>query len=108
MRPIASAYFKYVTIEAITTRASILISSIPINEIFAQRSTTMPLPRIRSTTSARLDESVDLFTSAIPLAFMLSDLNQQQRASTLLFYPMQVMCQHGKKSADNRSSWVLA
>src|SRR3972149_4877722 len=65
VKPMASAYFRYVSTEAITTRASIESSSIPTRDTLAQASITMPLSRIRSTTSARLEESVDFCTFAM-------------------------------------------
>src|SRR5947207_8367855 len=52
--PTASAYLRYVSIEAMTTRASTVIRSMPTSEILTQASTTMPLSRIRSRTSIRL------------------------------------------------------
>src|SRR5436309_1547352 len=52
--PTASAYFKYVSIEATTTRASTVIRSMPTREIRTHASMTMPLSRIRSRTSMRL------------------------------------------------------
>src|ERR1035441_1087679 len=61
----ASAYFRYVSTEAITTRASTESSSMPTSDTLTQASITMPLSRIRSTTSAKLDESVDLLTFAM-------------------------------------------
>src|SRR5947209_6670479 len=49
--PTASAYLRYVSIEAMTTRASTVIKSMPTSEILTHASTTMPLSRIRSRTS---------------------------------------------------------
>src|SRR3970282_1751248 len=65
VRPIAFAYFRYVSTDAVTTRASIDSSSIPTKETFTHASITMPLSRIRSTTSAKLEESVDFCTFAM-------------------------------------------
>src|SRR3990167_449189 len=67
VKPIASAYLRYVSTEAITTRASTDNSSIPTRDTLAHTSITMPLSRIRSTTSARLDESVDFCTFAMQI-----------------------------------------
>ncbi len=48
-----------------TTRASIASSSMPTSDTLAQASTTMPFSRMRSMTSARLDESVDFWMFAM-------------------------------------------
>src|ERR1035441_3061043 len=61
----ASAYFRYVSTEEITTRASTESNSMPTSETFTQASITMPLSRMESTTSAKLEESVDFATFAI-------------------------------------------
>src|SRR5690242_12485748 len=55
VRPTASAYFKYVSMDATTTRASTVIRSIPTREILTQASITIPLSRTRSSTSIRLE-----------------------------------------------------
>src|SRR5437899_807176 len=52
--PTASEYFKYVSIEATTTRASTVMRSMPTSETRTQASMTMPLSRTRSRTSIRL------------------------------------------------------
>src|SRR5206468_551130 len=52
--PTASEYFKYVSIDATTTRASTVIRSIPTSETRTQASITIPLSRTRSSTSIRL------------------------------------------------------
>ena len=52
--PTASAYLRYVSMDAMTMRASTVIRSMPTSEILTQASTTMPLSRIRSRTSIRL------------------------------------------------------
>src|SRR5438552_3882861 len=51
--PTASAYMRYVSIEAMTTRASTVIRSMPTSEILTHASMTMRLSRIRSRTSIR-------------------------------------------------------
>src|SRR5438874_4173716 len=53
--PTASAYFKYVSIDATTTLASTVIRSIPTSEMRTQASITIPLSSTRSSTSIRLD-----------------------------------------------------
>src|SRR3954470_17671158 len=53
--PTASEYFKYVSIDATTIRASTVIKSIPTSETRTHASMTMPLSRTRSRTSIRLD-----------------------------------------------------
>ena len=53
--PTASEYFRYVSIDATTTRASTVIRSIPTRETRTQASMTMPLSSTRSRTSMRLD-----------------------------------------------------
>src|SRR5262249_31762063 len=50
---IASAYFRNVSTEAMTTRASTVRMSIPTSATQTQTSMTTPLSRMRSTTSAR-------------------------------------------------------
>src|SRR6266850_3265802 len=52
--PTASEYFKYVSIDATTTRASTVTRSIPTSESRTQASMTMPLSRTRSRTSTTL------------------------------------------------------
>src|SRR3990172_860898 len=59
----ASAYFRYVSTEATTARASIARSSIPTRETRTQASMTTPLSRIRSTTSTRLDDPIAFSTA---------------------------------------------
>src|SRR5215213_10658656 len=54
VKPTASAYFRYVSMEATTTRASIVIRSIPTSEILTHASITIPLSSTRSRTSIRL------------------------------------------------------
>src|SRR6185369_7903679 len=55
VRATASAYFRYVSMDATTTRASTVIRSIPTREIRTQASITMPLSKTRSSTSIRLE-----------------------------------------------------
>src|SRR6185437_16012743 len=55
VRPTASAYFKYVSMDATTTRASTVIRSMPTREILTQASMTIPLSWTRSRTSIRLE-----------------------------------------------------
>src|SRR5438034_1852751 len=50
----ASEYFKYVSIDATTTRASTVMRSIPTNETRTHASMTIPLSSTRSRTSMRL------------------------------------------------------
>src|SRR5713101_8065852 len=71
VRPTASAYFRKVSTEATTTRASMARISMPTRETLAHASTTIPLSRIRSTTSARLLESIVFCTVAILLLSLL-------------------------------------
>src|SRR5918993_3554844 len=52
--PTASEYFKYVSMDATTTRASTVIRSIPTRDTRTHASMTMPLSRTRSRTSMRL------------------------------------------------------
>src|SRR3954447_6704746 len=52
--PTASEYFKYVSIDATTTRASTVIRSIPTRDTRTHASITIPLSRTRSRTSIRL------------------------------------------------------
>src|SRR4051812_29366699 len=52
--PTASEYFKYVSIEATTTRASTVIRSMPTSETRTHASMTIPLSSTRSRTSIRL------------------------------------------------------
>src|SRR5579859_3309445 len=59
----ASAYLRYVSTEATTALASIANSSMPTREILTQTSTTIPLSRIRSITSTRLEDATDFSTA---------------------------------------------
>src|SRR3954467_15892108 len=52
--PTASEYFRYVSIDATTLRASTVIRSIPTRETRTHASMTIPLSRTRSRTSIRL------------------------------------------------------
>src|SRR5262249_6605971 len=52
--PTASEYFRYVSIEATTTRASTVIRSMPTSETRTHASITIPLSSTRSRTSMRL------------------------------------------------------
>src|SRR5437879_1002912 len=52
--PIVSEYFKYVSIDATTTRASTVMRSMPTSETRTHASMTIPLSRTRSRTSIRL------------------------------------------------------
>src|SRR2546427_3933855 len=52
--PTASEYFKYVSIDATTTRASTVMRSMPTSETRTHASMTIPLSRTRSRTSMRL------------------------------------------------------
>src|SRR4029453_12207479 len=72
VRPIASAYVKYVSTDATTMRASMARSSMPTSEIFAHASITSPRSRIRSTISARPPEPVDWVTLAMS-CYLLRD-----------------------------------
>src|SRR5688572_1224082 len=51
--PTASEYFKYVSIDATTTRASTVTRSMPTSETRTHASMTIPLSRTRSSTSMR-------------------------------------------------------
>src|SRR6185436_17337096 len=51
--PTASEYFRYVSMEATTMRASTVTRSIPTSETRTQASITIPLSRTRSSTSMR-------------------------------------------------------
>src|SRR5438045_777934 len=53
--PTASEYFRYVSIEATTTRASTVMRSMPTSDTRTHASMTMPLSSTRSRTSIRLD-----------------------------------------------------
>src|SRR3954451_23131802 len=68
--PTASAYFRYVSMEAITTRASTVIRSMPTREMRTHASTTMPLSRIRSSTSMRLVPPGARSTAMVYLPFL--------------------------------------
>src|SRR5262245_44863843 len=52
--PTASEYFKYVSIDATTTRASTVMRSMPTSDTRTHASMTIPLSRTRSRTSMRL------------------------------------------------------
>src|SRR5213078_5262703 len=52
--PTASEYFRYVSMDATTTRASTVMRSIPTRDTRTHASMTMPLSRTRSSTSIRL------------------------------------------------------
>src|SRR5437763_816583 len=52
--PTASEYFRYVSIDATTTRASTVMRSIPTSETRTHASMTIPLSSTRSRTSMRL------------------------------------------------------
>src|SRR6185369_63375 len=71
VKPTASAYFRYVSMEATTTRASIVIRSIPTREIRTHASITIPLSRTRSRTSIKLVPPGALST-AILVRFLFS------------------------------------
>src|ERR1017187_4699816 len=95
----ASAYFRYVSTDAITTRASTESSSMPTNDTLTQASITMPLSRIRSTTSAKLDESVDLFTFAMICSpFRLSSAGDGPH----VMFDLPSYCKRGTKHANIR------
>src|SRR6266545_357210 len=69
-----SAYFKYSTYicnEATITLALICTILIPSTLISASRSTTSPLSRMSSTTSAKLDPALELITCAISIILSL-------------------------------------
>src|SRR5438093_1067251 len=51
--PMVSEYFKYVSIDATTTRASTVMRSMPTSETRTHASMTIPLSRTRSSTSTR-------------------------------------------------------
>src|SRR5437763_663616 len=52
--PMVSEYFKYVSMDATTTRASTVMRSMPTSETRTHASMTIPLSRTRSRTSMRL------------------------------------------------------
>src|SRR5437868_6109510 len=52
--PTASEYFRYVSIDATTTRASTVMRSMPTSDTRTHASMTIPLSRTRSRTSMRL------------------------------------------------------
>src|SRR3990172_3284577 len=64
--PTASAYFRNVSTDEQTTLASIAKSSIPTSDTLAHASMTIPLSRIRSITSTRLEDAI-VFSTAITL-----------------------------------------
>src|SRR6185436_8759724 len=70
--PTASEYFKYVSIEATTTRASTVMRSIPTSETRTQASMTMPLSSTRSRTSMRLVPPEALSTGIQLLLILLA------------------------------------
>src|SRR5215472_18631206 len=77
--PTASEYFKYVSIDATTTRASTVIRSMPTRETRTHASITMPLSSTRSRTSMRLVPPVVLSTGiAHPPCRQRSDLALEQ------------------------------
>src|SRR6267143_113701 len=65
--PTASEYFKYVSIDATTTRASTVMRSMPTSETRTHASMTIPLSSTRSRTSMRLDPPDALSTGMSPL-----------------------------------------
>src|SRR5882757_1199726 len=81
--PTASAYLRYVSIEAMTTRASTVIRSIPTREILTHASMTIPLSRIRSSTSIRLVPPGARSTAMTYLPFLSSALVCAARGSVL-------------------------
>src|SRR5881398_2488859 len=52
--PMVSEYFKYVSIDATSTRASTVIRSMPTSDTRTHASMTIPLSRTRSSTSMTL------------------------------------------------------
>src|SRR5215208_5162544 len=76
VKPTASAYFRYVSIEATTTRASIVIKSIPTREILTHASITMPLSSTRSRTSIKLVPPGALSTAICFGSFFLGWKNE--------------------------------
>src|SRR6185312_12553757 len=68
--PTASEYFRYVSIDATTTRASTVIRSMPTSETRTHASTTMPLSRTRSRTSMRLVPPGARSTGGMPLVHL--------------------------------------
>src|SRR5919198_4280022 len=69
--PIASAYRRYVSIEATTTRASTVIRSMPTSDMRTHASITIPLSRTRSRTSMRLVPPGARSTGGMSLAYLL-------------------------------------
>src|SRR5919204_3936361 len=69
--PIASAYGRYVSIEATTTRASTVIRSMPTSDTRTHASITIPLSRTRSRTSMRLVPPGARSTGGMSLAYLL-------------------------------------
>src|SRR6185312_7152916 len=63
MSPTASAYLRYVSMEATTTRASTVIRSMPTSEMRTHASMTIPLSSTRSRTSIKLDPPDTLSTA---------------------------------------------
>src|SRR5205823_4199458 len=60
--PTASEYFRYVSMDATTTRASTVMRSMPTSDTRTHASITMPLSSTRSRTSIRLEPPEALST----------------------------------------------
>src|SRR5262245_35556869 len=81
VKPTASAYFRYVSMEATTTRASIVIRSMPTREIRTHASITIPLSSTRSRTSIKLVPPGALST-AILVRFLFQEVYEHTRGFT--------------------------
>src|SRR5213082_2915400 len=80
--PMVSEYFKYVSIDATTTRASTVIRSMPTSDTRTHASITIPLSRTRSRTSMRLDPPAARSTGIVRswLAAFASSLSGERGA----------------------------
>src|SRR5687767_2427575 len=101
--PTASEYFKYVSIDATTTRASTVIKSIPTRDTRTHASMTIPLSRTRSRTSIRLVPPAARSTAIVtaPYWFLLrtSSGSPRQRREPAFHHPqllaqLQVLLHH--------------
>src|SRR6185295_16690068 len=72
--PTASEYFKYVSIDATTMRASTVMRSIPTSDTRTQASMTIPLSRTRSRTSMRLVPPAARSTAIVKTPYRVSVL----------------------------------
>src|SRR5690242_388867 len=78
--PTASEYFRYVSIDATTTRASTVIRSMPTSETRTHASMTIPLSRTRSRTSIRLVPPAARSTAISKTPWSRSVLGRSRRA----------------------------